>query len=440
MIAKAWRGELRRVAIWLALVVLVGVLLDKLKLALLFGVGAYVAFNLLQVYRLERWLRRRRRDRLPETSGIWEEIFRQLYWLQQRALQRKQRLGAIIDRFKQASEAAPDAAVVLLPGGQIEWLNSAAERLLGLDSPRDVGIPITDLIRAPELSRHLGSSRYGESLELPSPLTEGEFISIRVIPYGDDRRLLLARDITRIHLLEQVRRDFVANVSHELRSPLTVIRGYVETLVDSRDEVPKQWRRPLHQIEQQTTRMCRIVDDLLQLSRLESNPEAAGGTPVAVAPMLETIRDDARGLSGEKLSLHLEADAGLHVAGEYNELYSAFSNLVFNAVQYTPPLKSIYLRWYEDDEGAHLEVEDQGVGIDAEHIPRLTERFYRVDKARSRALGGTGLGLAIVKHVLIRHGAKLRITSSPGEGSTFVCDFPPSRIIRVASLAKVAKG
>jgi two-component system phosphate regulon sensor histidine kinase PhoR len=156
--------------------------------------------------------------------------------------------------------------------------------------------------------------------------------------------------------------------------------------------------------------------------------------------MLETIRDDARGLSGEKLSVHLEADAGLDVAGEYNELYSAFSNLVFNAVQYTPPLKSIFLRWYEDDEGAHLEVEDQGVGIDAEHIPRLTERFYRVDKARSRALGGTGLGLAIVKHVLIRHGAKLRITSSPGEGSTFVCDFPPSRIIRVASPAKVARG
>jgi len=301
--------------------------------------------------------------------------------------------------------------------------------LLGLGSPQDIGHPIQDLRRAPEFGRYLSAGRYEEALSIPSPRTEGVVLSIRVVPYGEERRLLLARDVTRVNRLEQMRRDFVANVSHELRSPLTVIRGYVETLVDNPDEVPEQWRRPLQQIDQQTTRMCRIVDDLLQLSRLESNPKAAGHTPVAVASMLETIRDDARGLSGEDLKIHIEADPKVQLAGEYNELYSAFSNLVFNAVQYTPVLKNIYLRWYGDAAGAHLEVEDQGVGIDPEHLPRLTERFYRVDRARSRAVGGTGLGLAIVKHVLMRHDARLQISSVPGEGSTFTCDFPRERVV-----------
>ena len=259
--------------------------------------------------------------------------------------------------------------------GAIEWLNQAAIVQLGLHSPQDIGRPIGDLLRDVELTAYLAADDYEDSIEIRSPVADNRTLSVRVVPYGDDRRLLLARDVTRIHRLENVRRDFVANVSHELRSPLTVIRGYVETMEDSLDELGEQWQKPVRQMDQQVNRMCRIVDDLLALSRLESNPEAAASNPVRVAEMLETIRDDARGLATEDVQIWIEADAELLLAGEYNELYSAFSNLVFNAVQYTPASRNIYLRWYADDAGAYLEVEDQGIGIEPEHISRLTERF-----------------------------------------------------------------
>jgi len=426
---RAWSGELKRVALGGLALVAIGIALGELGLVLMAGLAGYLTFHLAHMHRLVRWLTSRRREELPETGGVWGEIFRTLHARERQSRDREQRLATIVDQFRRASEATPDAAVVLGLKGEIEWLNSAARELLGL-KPQDVGHPIGDLVRVPEFARYLMGGRYEEPLELPSPGSEGHYLSLRIVPYGEDRRLLIARDVTRLHRLEQIRRDFVANVSHELRSPLTVIRGYVETLADDEEAVPKSWRRPLEQIEQQTVRMCRIVDDLLQLSRIESNPEAAGMQPVAVGDMLESIRTDARGLTGEDLKIHVDADPSVRLAGEYNELYSAFSNLVFNAVQYTPVFKSIYLRWYADGGGAHLEVEDEGVGIEPEHIPRLTERFYRVDKARSRAVGGTGLGLAIVKHVLMRHQARLRISSEPGKGSIFACDFPAKRVVR----------
>ena len=429
---KPWSNELKRIAFGTAAVLVVGSVFDRLVLVALLASVAYLGFNLFQVYRLERWLERRRQERPPESLGIWNDIFNELYWLQERTRQRKLKLASIIDRFKQASEATPDATVILRSSGAIEWLNQAAIVQLGLHSPQDIGRPIGDLLRDVELTAYLAADDYEDSIEIRSPVVDNRTLSVRVVPYGDDRRLLLARDVTRIHRLENVRRDFVANVSHELRSPLTVIRGYVETMEDSLDELGEQWEKPVLQMDQQVNRMCRIVDDLLALSRLESNPEAAASNPVRVAEMLETIRDDARGLTNEDLQVWIEADADLQLAGEYNELYSAFSNLVFNAVQYTPASRNIYLRWYADDAGAYLEVEDQGIGIEPEHISRLTERFYRVDKARSRAVGGTGLGLAIVKHVLVRHQATLHINSIVGEGSTFVCHFHLSRVSRGA--------
>ena len=422
--------ELKRIVVGIVVALFLGWLIENVVAVLLAAGGAYLMFNLVQVLRLERWLQRRRQQRPPEAFGIWGDIFHELYWLQERTRQRKRRLADIIDRFKQAAEAIPDAAVILRSDGRIEWLNDAAETYLGLRSPTDVNRPVLDLLRDVEFARFLATGDFEQAIDLPSPVDDSKVLSVRIAPYGDRRKLLLARDVSHIHNVERMRRDFVANVSHELRSPLTVIRGYTESLADEPDEFALRWRKPIHQLERQTNRMCRIVEDLLALSRIESNPQSASSIPVSVTDLLDTIVNDVREIADDELRLRVQSDSAVLLGGDYNELYSALSNLVFNAIQYTPVSKEIALRWWADADGAHLEVTDEGVGIEAEHIPRLTERFYRVDKARSRALGGTGLGLAIVKHVLARHEATLRIESVVGEGSSFICDFPSSRVIR----------
>jgi two-component system phosphate regulon sensor histidine kinase PhoR len=252
-------------------------------------------------------------------------------------------------------------------------------------------------------------------------------LKIHVIPYADKQNLLLARDITQLHRLEQIRRHFVANASHELRTPLTVISGFVETMRDAKEDCLQHWQRPLLLIAQQTTQMCSIVDDLLLLSRLEAEPFINRVESVQVADMLQSICEEARILSGEQNhQITLEVADNLVIYGKSDELRSVFSNLLSNAVRYTPMNGSITVRWYKDDQGIHCQVSDTGEGIAPEHLPRLTERFYRVDVARSRNQGGTGLGLAIVKHVLIRHKGSLRIESVVGQGSSFYCDFPVS--------------
>ena len=295
--------------------------------------------------------------------------------------------------------------------------------------PQDVGLPIVNLLRSPAFGNYLDEQKFDEPLVMDSPADERIRLQIRVVRYGEDQKLLLVRDMTRLHRLEAMRRDFVANVSHELRSPLTVIMGYLETLSDD-DDAPQSWQRPLSEMNHQARRMHEIVEDLLSLSRIEHDPGGAPRKPVKVAGMLESIAKDALKLRPDPPLIHTEAEHDLVLLGDYNELYSAFSNLVFNAVQYTPGDGDIHVRWYGDHKGAHLEVRDSGEGIPAHHIPRLTERFYRVDKARSRKLGGTGLGLAIVKHVVMRHDGVLRIESALHEGSTFSCDFSAARISR----------
>ena len=392
------------------------------------GGAAYLCWQLYYVIRLERWLRDRKRWPLPDGRGIWRDIFDRLYRIRRQNRRRKKKLVAIIDRFQQASEAMPDGAVIFRASGEIEWLNPAAKSLLGLRYPQDVGRPLANLVRHPSFRDYLAAGRFDEALELPAPANEMIRLSVRVVPYGEDRRLMIARDMTRLHRLERMRQDFAANLTHELRSPLTVIKGYVETMADPDAGCPAEWQRPLQHLTQQTDRMCHLVDDLMQLSRLESSPGDRKRVPVRVADMLERIRSDALGLGGAPRVIRLQADAALRVFGDHNELRSAFSNLVFNAVQHTPPESEISVRWYADEDGAHFEVADTGPGIEAHHIPRLAERFYRVDEGRARESGGSGLGLAIVKHVLKRHDAVLRVESEPGTGSVFVCDFPRRRI------------
>ena len=425
---RPWFVELRRVGAGALVLGAAGFPFDASLAALLVGALAYLAWHLRQIYVTQQWLVHRKQRPLPLALGVWAPIAGSLERLDRRSRKRKHRLRNYFKRFEQATGAFPDAAVILRIDGGIVWVNGAAARLLGLRYSQDVNQPIANLIRNPAFVRYLAEGRFEEAFEMTSPVNDEVHLQARIVPYGHDRRLLLARDVTRLKRLEQIRQDFVANVSHELRSPLTVIVGWLETLAHD-EAAPEQWRRPVSQMSQQAERMCLIVEDLLKLSRIEGAPGAAGRHPVSVAELLESVQRDALGISGNHHRVHLEADRDARLLGDYNELYSAFSNLVFNAIQYTPEDGEIRLRWRREEEGARLEVEDTGLGIDEHHLPRLTERFYRVDKARSREVGGTGLGLAIVKHVLMRHDATLEIRSRIDAGSVFTCRFPASRVV-----------
>ncbi len=425
---RAWSAELWRLALILGAALLFGLTLGVPALLVALALLAYLGWHLRNLYRLERWLRDSHSIHPPDAEGIWGEVFHLLYRSQQRNRKRKRRLAGILNRFQQATSALPDATVVLGAHDEIEWFNNAAKRLLGLNTASDVGQRIDNLLRNPRFITLLDSEEDQARVQMASPVDSTLTLQLRIVPYGRKQRLLIARDITRQLRLEQTQRDFVANVSHELRTPLTVITGYLETLVEMDAEGSGQWQRSLELMSQQSERMRQIVEDLLLLSRLESG---AGLTAevVAVAPMIETIAGALRVLCEEKgQSLELELDHDLRLRGAERELYSAFFNLATNAHRYTPSGGRISLRWYRDEDGAHFEVQDSGVGIPPEHIPRLTERFYRVDVGRSREAGGTGLGLAIVKHVLSRHQAQLYIESTPGHGSLFSCDFPPEAI------------
>ena len=308
--------------------------------------------------------------------------------------------------------------------GNLEWWNRAAETLLGLKTPQDGGQPVTNLVRHPRFKEYFDQENYLEPLEIPSPISDRLRIQLYITRYGNNEHLMLVRDVTRIHQLEQMRKDFVANVSHELRTPLTVIAGYLETLLDNVEDVNPRWKRALQQMQQQGGRMQTLLNDLLLLAKLEATDYPSDNHPVAIDSLLQSIKGDAQALSGQRNQrITLEAQPGLRLKGSEAELRSAFSNLVFNAVKYTQDEGNIRIRWWGDEQGAHLSVQDSGIGIDAKHLPRLTERFYRVDSSRASNTGGTGLGLAIVKHVLLRHRGRLEISSVPGHGSTFTCHF-----------------
>lgn len=414
----------------LAVALLVGLFFDQAGLFLAIALALYLAWHLHNLHRLYAWLSDGHRFHPPESGGIWGEVFHQLYRLQTRNRKRKRRLTGLIKRFQEATAAMPDATVVLDADGGIEWFNSAAEQLLGLHPGKDVGQRIINLIRHPEFVRYLSFDRprSGEPLRMPAPDDDNLMLNIRMVPYGNEQHLLIARDISQQQRLEQMRRDFVANVSHELRTPLTVVAGFLETLLE--DEYPDYASRSMELMQQQTQRMQHIVEDLLLLSRLETDRTRPPSEVVSVPAVLSMIEEGVEPLVQQKQQqIRFECDPGLSIFGAEKELYSAFSNLVTNAVRYTPDGGTISVRWYRDERGAHLEVVDSGVGIAPQHIPRLTERFYRVDVGRSRDSGGTGLGLAIVKHVLNRHDGTLRIDSMLNKGSTFTIDFPTSLIV-----------
>ena len=427
--SPVWRRELRRLVLLFAAAGLAGHYSGYLGWALFATSALYIGWQWLQLARLHRWLAAGQVGDLPLTVGIWGEVFRHTQRLQQRSRKHHQRLQAIINRIQDSTAALQDAVLMADGQGNLEWWNAAASRYLGLRSQTDVGQQLTNLIRNPDFKRYFDSTDYREPLTMTSPVNPRQQLQFNITLFGRKDRLILVHDVTRLVQLEQMRKDFVANVSHELRTPLTVIRGYVETLQGNADMLPPRWQRMLSQMSQQSQRMEALITDLLTLSHLETDrPHEAA--PVALAPLLQQICADARALSGEREhQIECQVASGCALAGYDNELRSAFSNLVFNAVKYTPAGGRIEVGWQVDGNEGVLSVSDSGEGIAEHHWPRLTERFYRADPSRNPETGGTGLGLAIVKHVLLRHDGRLSIDSTLGQGSTFCCHFPLDRVI-----------
>ena len=409
---------------------LLGAVTGRYFIVAAIGFGLYIAAHLRQLARMYRWLLHIRDAEMPEAEGLWGEVFNEVRKLQKQALRRADRLTDMLGRFQNAAAAMPDAVVIVTGDNDIEWANPSAENLLGIHFPRDTGLRLFNLLRDPNFTDYFARGEFSEPLEQPSPANPEISLSLQVIPFGSRRRLIIARDTTRLLRLEQMRRTFVANVSHELRTPLTVLVGFVETLRDTQALAPAELHKHLATMHEQAARMQRLVDDLLTLSRLETAPPPRAEETVDVATLLTSLKEQAEMLSGKQHTITLEADADLKLRGSREEILSAFSNLINNAVRYTPAGGTIRLHWRADNGGARFSATDTGDGIPAEHVPHLTERFYRVDTARSRASGGTGLGLSIVKHVLLRHQARLAIESTLGHGSTFTCVFPASRIVR----------
>lgn len=399
------------------------------------GTGLTIAIILArQLYylaALRAWAEQPKRTELPEPGGVWGEVYSALLDLQRRNGKRKRRLAAIVSQFQSSAQAMPDGVVLLGENGVIGWFNSVAQSLLGLKVRQDLGQRLANFLRHPDFVDYLERNEFGGSVEIPSPGDRRVILSLRIIPYGGNQRLLLVRDVSELHRLERVRRDFVANASHELRTPLTVLRGYLEMMAPDAGEggALAAWKGPIQEMQSQASRMEALLRDLLKLARLENTTESAIVVELDIARLLEKVVTDGRGLSAGRQSIELEAEPGLRLSGRETEVESIFSNLVSNAVQYTPEGGRIRVKWeHTSDGGARFEVQDTGIGIPADEIPRLTERFYRVDEGRSRASGGTGLGLSIVKHALERLDGRLRVESTPGTGSRFICEFPARRV------------
>jgi two-component system phosphate regulon sensor histidine kinase PhoR len=362
-------------------------------------------------------------------SGQWESVFARLFRFVRGALQHQHRLTAQLARFRSAAQAMPDAVIVLDAEDHISWCNAMAERYFGLDAQKDAGQPLLNLVRTPDFVDYLRRGEYGEPFLLRLARGESLALSVRMVAYGQDEKLLLARDVTQAEKLETMRRDFVANVSHELKTPLTVVSGFLETIADGNVNLGEaRGKQVLALMRGQNDRMLRLIDDLLTLSALESTAVPAHEVAIDVQALLRAIQEEAKALSGARHSIVLRPGPPATLVGDEREVRSAIANLVSNAVRYTPRDGRIAIEWTEHDGEGRVTVEDTGIGIESRHIPRLTERFYRVDTSRSRDTGGTGLGLAIVKHVLTRHQARLEVTSEPGKGSRFSAVFPARRV------------
>nr|WP_205247186.1 phosphate regulon sensor histidine kinase PhoR [Enterobacter sp. Ap-1006] len=411
---------------------ILGLIFGHLPWFLLAAVTVLLSWHFWNLLRLSWWLWVDRSMTPPPGRGSWEPLLYGLHQMQLRNKKRRKELGNLIKRFRSGAESLPDAVVLTTEEGTIFWCNGLAQQLLGLRWPDDSGQNILNLLRYPEFSQYVAKQQFGRPLTLI--LNNGRHLEFRVMPYADGQWLMVARDVTQMHQLEGARRNFFANVSHELRTPLTVLQGYLEMMQDQALEGPLR-DKALHTMREQTSRMEGLVRQLLTLSRIEAAPTLSMNEKIDVPLMLRVVEREAQTLSQQKQTLTFNVEPGLQVYGNEEQLRSAISNLVYNAVNHTPAGTHITVTWRRLPHGVAFSVKDTGPGISAEHIPRLTERFYRVDKARSRQTGGSGLGLAIVKHALSHHDARLDIESVPGQGSTFSFILPERLIAPESAVA-----
>ena len=414
------------VLMFLAAGALIGWFYGQLLWGLLAAALLALVWQIRQLLSFDRALKTENFDSFRVGDGIWEQIFSRFRYERERGVRNKAEYRQLLREVRMSTNAMPDGAVVLDANNEIVACNRAAKGLAGLKRKKDKGQRIDNMLRDPKLIGLIDSGDFQQDVEIPSPVKDGDWINCRVVPYGAEQKLLLLRDVTERIRLSKMRRDFVANASHELRSPLTVISGYLDALSDAGD-LPADWAKPVTQMRNQSLRMKQILAEMLELSQLEGAGSASRDENIDVVQLLNNVRIDFdRPADAAEIKVNVESSATL--LGRKAEIESVIVNLLSNALRYTPQSGEINLTWRSSSDGAELIVTDTGDGIDPEHIPRLTERFFRVDRGRSRGEGGIGLGLAIVKHVLIRHDAELEIKSEPGSGSEFRCVFPPDRI------------
>lgn len=386
-----------------------------------------LAIHVYWIQKLQTWLRSPNVNEVPEGSGIWEAIFSALFQHQRSNIKTEAELVAALEGFKRATSALPDGIAVLNHRNEIEWCNPPAEFLLGLELNKDANQPVQNFVRYAAFINYLHSQNFNEPITVKSIRNTETTLQIQLIVFGTAQKLLICRDISTQEKIDTMRRDFIANVSHELRTPLTVVGGFLETLMDTKGAVTEDTKSYFDMMINQTSRMRLIIEDLLTLSRIESNNEVPETAAIDMSTLLSMILNDANALSHGRHTIELNVDKSLNLKGSREELLSAFTNLVSNAVRYTPEGGTVTINWQLKNKQAIFSVKDSGIGIEEQHVARLTERFYRVDHSRSRDTGGTGLGLAIVKHILNRHKARLEIKSAIGAGSTFSIVFPQSR-------------
>ncbi|WP_194436352.1 phosphate regulon sensor histidine kinase PhoR [Vibrio fluminensis] len=426
-----WKRLVWELAFFYTPWVIVGLIFGYMPWLLLAATVLQLVWHLHNQMRLSAWLWDEKRLTPPSGTGNWEELFNGIYRLQQRQRRKRKELTNLIRRFRNGAESLPDAVVVFRSEGNIVWCNKLAQHLLGFRWPDDSGQPISNLIRTPDFIKYLNKQDYSEPLEMRSPLNVERMLELRIVPYTEGEHLMVVRDVTQLKQLEGMRRNFFANVSHELRTPMTVLQGYLEMTEDPDMLVGPMWSRAHGVMTEQLNRMNSLVNQLLTLSKIEAAPMHELEEVVNVPAMLEVLEKEASSLSGDQNhKLKFEVDESLLVLGDDDQLRSAISNLVYNAVKYTPAGAEVNVRWYLTPQGACLAVEDSGEGIEPQHLHRLTERFYRVDKARSRDTGGSGLGLAIVKHALTHHDSHLDIESKVGVGSKFSFILPERLVVK----------
>ncbi len=435
----AWLLELNRLTVIFVLAFLLGWLLNEKWLFVSIGLSLYAANVVWQFRKLDRWFNDETID-VPEAAGAWGSILDKAYNMQRKGSEAKAQLQAIINRSRASINAFQEGVLLVDAHSNLDWWNKTAGKMLGLQYPKDVSQPMVNLIREPGFKDYFFRKSYLEPMVIKSPDNE-KTLQIQFTLFGDEERLLVVRDISRIQRLEQVRSDFVANVSHELKTPLTVIRGYLETFFDQIHTFDRQWHRPVKSMGEQAMRMDALVDDLLLLSKLESSDQLHQELKIDLAELIQGALEECTMLAEKKNQLlQLKFEQPVTLLGAYNEIRSAIINLIVNAIKYTPEQGTISVSiekgLFEDSEGVAVIVEDNGFGIEEKHLSRLTERFYRVDRSRSLETGGTGLGLAIVKHVLLRHQGALEIESKYGVGSRFICWLPNERVLPLEAPAQ----